>query len=81
MPESLPKSCWLKKGSVYTVIKVVKLTRQHMAIAYGLEEIEMPPNCEYKYFLSNRFRPYNEDDALAEKLMEELIEELELENV
>ncbi len=52
-----------------------------MAIAYGLEEIEMPPNCEYKYFLANRFRPYNEDDALAEKLMEELIEELELENV
>ena len=81
MPESLPKSCWLKKGSVYTVIKVVKLTRQHMAIAYGLEEIEMPANCEYKYFLSNRFRPYSEDDAIAEKLVEELIEELELENV
>ena len=41
----------------------------------------MPSNSPYEYFLSNRFRPYNDDDAIAEKLVEELIEELELDNV
>jgi hypothetical protein len=81
MPSTFPKSSWIKKGSVYTVVDAAKLARQHMVLGYKLAEVDMPSNSPYEYFLANRFRPYSEDDAIAEKLVEELIEELELENV
>jgi hypothetical protein len=35
----------------------------------------MDPRSEYQYFLSNRFRPYTDEDAMMEIAVEELLEE------
>lgn len=74
-PKEFPPECWIEKGEVYTVVDAKYLTRQHMSVGYKLAEIEIPSDCPYQFFLSNRFRPYNEDDAMAEEAVMELLEE------
>lgn len=66
---------WIEKGEVYTVIDAKYLARQRMSIGYKLEEIYMPAESPYQYFLSNRFRPYTDEDAMLEYALEELLEE------
>ena len=80
-PGGFPANLWVEKGKVYTVVDAKYLAKQRMSIGYKLAEIEIPEDCEYQFFLSNRFRPYSDDDAIAEKAVEELLEELELELV
>jgi len=46
-----------------------------MTIGYKFAELEIPEECEYKFFLANRFRPCSEDDELAAEAVEELLEE------
>lgn len=65
---------WVEKGEVYTVIDAKYLAKQRMSIGYKLEEIYMPEECKYQYFLSNRFRPYTDEDAMIEEALEELLE-------
>jgi hypothetical protein len=66
---------WLEQGEVYTVVDAKYLMRQRMTIGYKLAEIDMDPNSEYQYFLSNRFRPYTDEDSMMELALEELLEE------
>ena len=69
------KGEWLEKNEVYTVVDAKYLLRQRMSIGYKLAEIDIPADSEYQYFLSNRFRPYTEEDAMLEHALEELLEE------
>lgn len=78
MPKGFPANRWIKKGEVYTVSEAKYLARQHMSIGYKLFEIELPEDCPYQFFLANRFRPYSDDDAEAEKAVEQLLEEMDL---
>jgi hypothetical protein len=77
-PKNFPAECWIKKDEVYTIVEAKYLARQHMAVGYKLAEIEIPEDCEYQFFLSNRFRPYSEDDAKAEEAVSELLKEFDL---
>lgn len=78
MPKGFPSNCWIKKGEVYTIVEAKFLARQHMTVGYKLAEIQIPEDCEYQFFLSNRFRPYSEDDAEAEEAVNELLKEFDL---
>lgn len=75
-PDEFPANFWIKKGEIYTVTEAKYLANHHMTIGYKLYEIEIPSDCPYKFFLSNRFRPYSEDDAEAEKAVEQLLKEI-----
>lgn len=76
-PAEFPAHLWVEKGEVYTVVDAKYLAKQHMAMGYKLAEIELPEDSKYKFFLANRFRPYTEDDALAEEAVAELLQEAE----
>jgi hypothetical protein len=67
---------WIEKGEIYTVIDAKYLAQQRMAVGYKLEEIDMPSDSPYQYFLANRFRPLTEDDMEAEAALEELMQEV-----
>lgn len=76
-PADLGQSSWIKKGEIYTVIDAKFMKRQNMSIGYKLEEISLPEDSPYKFFASNRFRPYQGDDATeAQQAVEKLLEEL-----
>ena len=76
-PADFPAHLWVEKGEIYTVVNAKYLAKQHMAMGYQLSEIELTDDCKYKFFLANRFRPYTEDDALAEVAVESLLQEME----
>lgn len=67
---------WIEKGEIYTVIDAKYLAQQRMTVGYKLEEIDMPLESPYQYFLANRFRPLTEDDMEAEAALEELMQEV-----
>jgi hypothetical protein len=74
-PKEFPSHLWIKKGEVYTVSDAKYLARQHMSIGYKLYEIEIPEDSPYQFFLANRFRPYDDEDAEAEEAVRELLEQ------
>jgi hypothetical protein len=76
-PVEFPAELWIKKDQIYTVSKAVHLAKQHMSIGYKLNEIKIPEDCKYQYFISNRFRPIDQDDEEAEKALEQLLLEIE----
>ena len=76
MPKDFPAAYWIEYGEVYTVVDSKKMANNRMATGYKLEEIDIPQDCPYQYFLANRFVPY-QDDLEAEMAMQELLEEVE----
>lgn len=76
-PKDFPIGCWITKGEQYTVSESKYLTRQRMSIGYKLAEIQIPEDCEYQFFLSNRFKACTEDDLKAEEAMNELLKEVD----
>lgn len=66
---------WIEKGEVYTVIEAKYLARQRNTIGYRFAELNISEDSMYQFFLANRFRPYSDDDAEAEKAVEELLKE------
>ena len=76
-PKEFPAGCWVEKNEVYTVVDAKYLARQHMTIGYKLAEIDLPEDSVYQYFLSNRFRPYSDEDEMLEAAIEELLEQTE----
>jgi hypothetical protein len=74
-PKGFPAGCWIESGEVYTVVDAKYLARQRMSIGYKLAEIDIPQDCDYQYFLANRFRPYSDEDAEMEEALSELLEE------
>jgi hypothetical protein len=75
MPKDFPAKYWVKSGEVYTVIDAKEMAYNRKALGYKLEEIEMPEDCVYQYFLANRFVPQS-DDLEAEMAMQELLDEV-----
>ncbi len=73
-PNDIPNSKWVKKGEIYTVIRVVKLPLQAMAIGYELEEIDLKDCFPYQFFSSNRFGILMRDDEWAEEVLSEILE-------
>ena len=74
-PSFLPKSSLVKKDEVYTVLETANMANQRMILGYKLVEVSFPPDCPYKYHKASRFRPYTEEDAEAERAVEELLQE------
>jgi hypothetical protein len=77
-PKEFPVGLWIEQNEIYTVVDAKYLARQHMTIGYKLAEIELPEDSVYQYFLSNRFRPYTDEDEMLEAALEELLEETEV---
>jgi len=73
MPKDFPAAYWIEYGEVYTVVDSKKMANNRMATGYKLEEIDMPADCPYQYFLANRFVPYNDE---ADKALQELMDEV-----
>lgn len=73
-PNDIPNSKWLEKDKIYTVIRVVKLPLQGMAIGYELEEIDLTDCFPYRFFSSNRFGILMRDDEWAEEVLSEILE-------
>jgi hypothetical protein len=72
-PSGVPQSSWIKEGDAYTVVGVSKMKRQRDTVGYKLAEVQMPADCEYQFYTASRFREQNEDDLMAEKAVEELL--------
>lgn len=77
-PSDVPAKNWIEKNQVYTVIETATMYFQKMTTGYRLAEVSLPSDSQYKYYIANRFRLYDENDAEAEQAVEELIEELNL---
>lgn len=80
-PAEIPQGSWLEQDETYTVVGAANMARQGNIIGFKLAEVEIPQGLPYEYYSSHRFRPYTDDDAKAEKAVEELlihVEELEL---
>lgn len=74
-PAEVPASSWIEKGETYTVIHSANMAMQRMTVGYKLKEVSMPEDSEYEYYVASRFRPYTEDDAMADEAFEELMNE------
>jgi len=67
-PLKVPKSEWIKKGNVYTVINAVKMGLQPGKFGYKLEEVELSVSSfPYEYYESSRF-------AIPTEVEEEVME-------
>lgn len=73
-PNDIPNSKWLEKDKIYTVIRVVKLPLQGMAIGYELEEIDLKDCFPYQFFSSNRFGVLIREDEWAEEILADILE-------
>ncbi len=76
-PVDFPAGCWIQKDEIYTVISVQTMANQGGIISFVLQEIKFPSNSKYDSFICERFRPATEDDIEAERLVRELLLEVE----
>lgn len=67
---------WLKSGTIYTVIETARMAYQHNSIGYKLQEINMPEDSLFQFFMANRFRPVDTQDLEAEQAVKEMVDEL-----
>lgn len=73
-PNDIPSSKWVKKGHIYTVIKVDILNMQNKQIGFQLEEIDLSDCFPYLYFISSRFGIPTQDTITYKKEIEELVD-------
>ena len=81
-PNDIPNSQWVKKGSIYTVTKVVKMIIQGGTYGFDLAEINLDGCAPYKYYAADRFGiimgiEVQEDVDWADKELERLLKEVE----
>lgn len=75
-PDGIPTSRWVKKGIVYTVIEVKKLTVQNNKLGFKLEEINIDDCFPYQYFSASRFVPFiPPKDTTLEETLDRILEE------
>jgi len=76
-PSKITEDQWVKKGEVYTVIRVVRLALQKDKLGLILKEIKLDKSSfPYEFYDSNRF-------IVAEEVMdkEELVKEADLDSI
>jgi hypothetical protein len=56
-PNEIPKSHWVKKDEIYTVLHVAKLHAQGGIFGVQIEEIDLTPFAPITYFAADRFKP------------------------
>lgn len=83
-PNDIPNYQWVKKGSIYTVIKVVKMLIQGGTYGFELAEINLDGCAPYKYYSADRFGiitgiEVKENTNWADKELERLLKEVEYE--
>ena len=81
-PNDIPISQWVKKGSIYTVTKVVKMIIQGGTYGFDLAEINLDGCAPYKYYASERFgiimsMEVDEEVNWADSELERLLKEVE----
>jgi hypothetical protein len=76
-PKEIPAHLWLESEELYTVKSVQKMENQPGVIGLVLVEIDLPLECPYDSFRSDRFRPATEDDYAAIEAVKALLEEVE----
>ena len=74
MPKDFPSKYWIKRGEMYTVIDAKEMFYNRKSLGYKLEEIDIPADCKYQYFLANRFTQVSEQEL--DMAMNELLEEI-----
>ena len=74
-PAKIPVEQWIKKGEVYTVIKVVQMGLQDGKYGFLLKEVQISADCfPYEYYDADRFIPL---DIRVYELQEEQEQVLE----
>lgn len=76
-PNGISQNNWLQKDETYTVTHVQVMARQAGVYGFRLKEIQPDQKSGYDSYNSNRFRPYTEDDAEAERAVMKLMEEVD----
>ncbi len=78
-PSDIPISQWIKKGKLYTVIKVEKMLVQNGKIGFHLAEVNLDGCFPYSAYTATRFGIIINNKVLVEielnKLLKEAIEE------
>jgi hypothetical protein len=78
-PDGIPTSKWVKKGNIYTVIKVSVINIQGRVLGFKLKELNIDDCFPYQYFLASRFGiiiPTKEIEEHFEEVLEEAEAEL-----
>lgn len=73
-PDGIPKSKWVKRGELYTVILVGKMMIQGGKLGFKLEELNIDDCFPYQFFAADRFAlpaPNRWVEETLEKLLEE----------
>lgn len=75
-PDGIPTSKWVKKGSIYTVIQIMKMRMQGGMLGFKLDEINLDEYFPYQYFAANRFAiAVGDASHWAQKELDRLLEE------
>lgn len=78
-PSDVPTSKWIKKGQLYTVIKVVRMLIQGGKLGFYLDEVNLDGCAPYSTYAATRFAIILNNKVLAEielnALLREAIEE------
>lgn len=71
-PSKIPQDKWVKKGEIYTVIRLVRLPLQPDTYGFLLEEIKLGPEClPYEFFSADRFVPEEYYDQFQKEIQPE----------
>lgn len=74
-PVKIPENQWIKKGNVYTVVRVVKMGIQANTLGFDLEEVNLEGCFPYEFYDAKRFLPedmVNQKNVTVEVIEEEL---------
>ena len=79
-PDDIPKSKWLKRGELYTVILVGKMMIQGGKLGFKLAELNIDDCFPYQFFSAERFAlpaPNRWVEEVLEKALQEAKEEFQ----
>ena len=72
-PNEIPTSLWIERGAKYTVVNAEVMNLQNRLLGFQLSERDLTECFPYTFFAANRFKAFTEEDAQAEKEVEELL--------
>lgn len=69
-PNEIPLNKRVKKGEIYTIIKINKLNGYNGILGVQIEEIDLSEYAPYLYFALSRFAPINPESIIEEEEVE-----------
>jgi hypothetical protein len=79
-PDGIPTSKWVKRGNIYTVIKVSVMNIQGRVLGFKLKELNIDDCFPFQYFLASRFAIVVPEKDEIDEYLENILKEAEKEH-